>query len=71
MTAKEAKIFNLLHEIHNRVSEEEMSLDESVRLYLSLIALAFKKSGATQTMKPLILRDVEKYLAHSLNDILE
>lgn len=70
MTDKEQKIFNLLHDIHNRVAEERMNLDESVRLYLSLITAAFKKAGATKKMIPLILREVNEWLEQSLKDII-
>lgn len=71
MTEKEQKVFNLLHDIHNRVADEKMTLDESVRLYLSLIAMAFKKAGATKKMIPLILREVNEWLSQSLKDIFK
>lgn len=71
MTEEEQKIFNLLHDIYNRVAKEKMSLDESVRLYLSLIVMAFKKAGATSKMIPTILHNVNNWLSQSLKGIIE
>jgi len=69
--AKAEEIFDLLYEINNKIAEQELTVRESVRLYLSLITMAFTKAGATKEMIPFILKEVGEYLSERLKEQLK
>lgn len=57
-----SKVEAMITDLYNQLADNNLTLDEMVRLNLAVVSLAFVKAGATYDMLPLIIKDVNKCL---------
>ena len=67
----EKEVINMMTDLYNQMAKKKLTFDETMRLNLSLIVLAYKKNGGSKQAIPLLVRNVSDYLTETLNDMIE